>query len=192
MTSNSVCLGGTAISFLFLLPLGWGSNQDTICSIPILHIGCASPSHALQRHDLYSICPSRDPLSSTCLLHSVFLPTSTLHLCPCVKGLVSSASQLVPSHQRLQYSCGQHTQYICPPLPYSCSPDSMPTLEITQDLCTWDNLCVLFLFFGSQLSTQSHQTSFQQPWALLLAPISTSIFPHFLSSLGVCFLPQST
>lgn len=77
------------------------------------------------------------------------------HLCLCAKGLVSSASQLMPSHQRLQYSCGQHIQHICPPLPDSCSPDSMPALEITRDPCTWDNLCVLVLFFQSQPSTHS-------------------------------------
>lgn len=125
--------------------------------------------------------------------YSIFLPTSMSHLCPCVKGLVSSVSQLMPSHQRLQYSCGQHTQHICPPLPYSCSPDFMPTLEITRDPRTWDNLCALGSFSNhSRLLTQSHQTSVQWPQALLLPPISTSIFSCFLSSLGVCFLPLST
>lgn len=190
MASNSLCLGGTAIPFLFLLHLERGSSQDTACSIPIPHKGCASPSHALQRQDLYPICPSRDPLSSTCLLYSVFLPTSMSHLCLCVKGLVSSASQLVPSHQRLQYSCGQHTPHICPPLPDSCSPDSMPTLEITLDPCTWENLCVLALFFQSQPPTHSTPPNLEPFFSP--PPISTSIFPHFLSTLGVCFLPLST
>lgn len=95
------------------------------------------------------------PVISTCLLYSVFLPTSMSYLCLCAKGLVSSASQLMPSYHRLQYSCGQRIQHICPPLPDSCSPDSMPALEITRDPCTWDNLCVLVLFFQSQPSTHS-------------------------------------
>lgn len=114
------------------------------------------------------------------------------HLCLCAKGLVSSASQLMPSYHRLQYSCGQRIQHICPPLLIPalltpCQPWKSHGIPAP------GTISVFWFCFSnhSRLLTQPHQTSFQRLRALLLRPYIHFHFPPFSQLPWGLLLPSS-